>query len=123
MNLTTILYVDDEPINLLLFQKMFSKKYAVIAAESGLEGLEILKDKPDLAVVISDMKMPQMNGIEFISKARSLYPEIHYYILTGYEVTPQIQEALDTGLILKYFRKPFKLNDIVNAIQANLLNT
>lgn len=116
----TILYVDDEPINLLLFERMFNKKYNVITAESGVEGLELLKEKPEIELVISDMKMPHMNGIEFIAQARRLCPEIQYYILTGYEVTTPIQEALNSGLILKYFRKPFNMHEIDNTITGNL---
>lgn len=117
----TILYIDDESINLMLFEKLFNRKYRVITAESGFTGLKILKDNPNLEVVITDMKMPLMNGLEFIIKARTLYPDIHYYILTGYEITIQIQESLDNGLIQKYFRKPFDMTEIENTIEEKLL--
>ena len=115
-----ILYVDDEPINLMLFERMFNKKYKVLTAESGFIGLEVLKDNPNLEVVISDMKMPLMNGLEFINKAKTLYPEIYYFILTGYEITIQIQESLNSGLIRKYFRKPFNMTEIEKTIEENL---
>lgn len=105
-----VLYVDDEEINLQLFKINLSKKYKVLVADNGLKGLELIAENPDLKVVISDMKMPQMNGIEFISKAKENYPSISFFILTGYEITKEIQCALDEGLILKYFRKPFDMN-------------
>jgi two-component system, response regulator, stage 0 sporulation protein F len=121
MGSITILYVDDEPINLMLFERMFNKKYKVLTAESGFIGLDVLKDNPDLEVVISDMKMPLMDGLEFITKAKALYPDIYYYILTGYEITIQIQESLDRGIIQKYFRKPFNMSEIEKIIEENLL--
>ena len=109
---TKILYVDDEYINLQLFQINFSKKYDVLIAENGLVGLELIEKNKDLAIVISDMKMPHLNGVEFITKAKTKYPDIKYYILTGFEITSEIKNALDSGLILKYFSKPFDFHDI-----------
>jgi response regulator RpfG family c-di-GMP phosphodiesterase len=112
MDKPSVLYVDDETINLELFQLNLENRYHVLLAANGMEGLSILQNEKDVQVVISDMKMPKMNGIEFISKAKVSHPSIKYYILTGYDVTNEIQEALDKGLILKCFRKPFNMNDI-----------
>jgi len=109
---TTILCVDDEPINLMLFEINFSKKYHVIKANSGFEGLEKLKSNKEISVVVSDMKMPGMNGIEFISKAKHEFPNIFFIILTGFDITEEIMKALDEKLINKYFRKPFKMQEI-----------
>ena len=117
-----ILYLDDEPINLMLFESMFDRKYKVITAESGFIGLEVLKDNPDTQVVISDMKMPLMNGLEFITKVKPNYPQIHFYLLSGYELTSEIQESLSTGLILKYFQKPFKMKEIDDTIIEYMSN-
>jgi response regulator RpfG family c-di-GMP phosphodiesterase len=116
-----LLYVDDEPMNLLLFSRLFGNKYDVKEAESGFRGLEILTENPDMNVVISDMKMPLMNGIEFVSKAKELYPQMHFYILSGYEITKEIQESLAKGLIVKYFQKPFKMAEIDSAIEKELM--
>jgi len=111
-----ILYVDDEKINLLLFEANFSQKYEVLIAENGFSGLEVLSNNPDISIVISDMKMPNMSGIEFIFNAKKKYPEKKFFILTGFEITEEIQEALERGLILKYFSKPFHMNEIELAI-------
>lgn len=116
----TILYVDDEPINLFHFSQIFEKKYKVITAESGYAGLNMIEKNPNIDVVISDMKMPGMNGIEFIQKAKELYSDIHYYILTSYDITPEIDIALKTGLINKYFQKPFNLQEIESTISEKL---
>lgn len=117
MNQTpTLLYVDDEPLNLTLFEINFQKKYAIRTALSGEKGLDILRSEPSIAVVISDMKMPGMNGIEFIRKAKENFPEIVFFILTGYEITEEITRALEEKLIHKYFKKPFLMKDMETAI-------
>lgn len=112
----TLLYVDDEPINLKLFELNFRKKFNVITAESGLQGYELLKENPHTIVVISDMKMPGMNGIEFIKLAKKDFPNISYFILTGFDITEEIADALNERLIHKYFRKPFNLREIESSI-------
>jgi two-component system, response regulator, stage 0 sporulation protein F len=115
-----ILYVDDEPINLMLFKNMFKNRFNIYTTESPMSGFSILKETPDINVVISDMRMPKMNGIEFISKARDLYPHIYYFILTGYEITQEIQECLNQGLICRYLQKPFNIKEIEEAITEKL---
>lgn len=118
--LVSILYVDDEPVNLMLFNVNFKKKYNVITALSGEEGLEKLAQNPQIRVVISDMKMPGMNGIEFISQAKKNYPNIIFYILTGYDITTEIAQALKDKLINQYFSKPFNIEEISQAISLSL---
>jgi two-component system response regulator (stage 0 sporulation protein F) len=118
---STLLYVDDEALNLLLFKMNFEKFYIVITCESGKEALEKIKQDSSIRVVISDMKMPHMNGIEFIQKAREFAPGLFYYILTGFEITDEIQEALDNDLIRKYFQKPFNVKEITQEVDACLL--
>ena len=115
-----ILYVDDEQLNLQLFLMLFEKKYNIITASSGDDGLNKLK-KNNVSIVISDMKMPGMNGIEFIKKARAEYKQIKYFILTGFEITNEISNALEQNLICSYFKKPFvptelenKINEVIN---------
>lgn len=117
---TKILYVDDEHINLLLFEQMFKKKYSVLTAGSGFEGLEVLQKEADIKVIISDMRMPGMNGLEFIRKAKEQYPSIQFYILTGYEITPEIRHALESGLISRYFQKPFNMKEIDDCIAERI---
>jgi two-component system response regulator (stage 0 sporulation protein F) len=115
-----ILNVDDEPINGMMFRSVFKDKYTVFTAESGFAGLEVLQINNDIDVVISDMRMPGMNGIEFIQRAKDLYPRIRYFVLTGYNVTPDIQKSIDSGLLCKCFVKPLNLKEIDESIQAKL---
>jgi len=118
----TLLYVDDEPINLTLFEFNFKSKYKIITAESGDEGLAKLSKEDEIIVVISDMKMPGMNGIEFIKKARQEHSRIAYFILTGFDINSEISDALSKKIIHKYFRKPFDMNEIDSAICEAVIN-
>ena len=112
----TLLYIDDEPINLMLFENIFKKKYTIITAPSGFDGLEKLSMHPEINIVFSDMKMPSMNGVEFVIQAKIKYPDIVYFILTGYDITEEISDVLDKKIINKYFRKPFNVKEIEKAI-------
>ena len=115
-----ILYVDDEQINLKLFIIGMRKNYDVITAENGLIGLEILAKNEDTKIVVSDMRMPKMNGLEFIKEAKRKYPNIRFFILTGYEISEEIQKALNSGLIISYFKKPFVVTEIETSIKESL---
>ncbi len=115
----TILYVDDEEINLMLFEINFKEKFNVVIADSGSGGLRILEKLPDITIVISDMKMPGMNGIEFIKKAKKLFPNVVYFILTGFEITNEISSALKNKLINDYFKKPFNMREIETSINLS----
>ncbi len=113
---TPLLYVDDEPINLKIFELTFSNRFQVVTALSGFEGLAVLEQDPNFKVVISDMRMPKMDGLEFIAKAKEMFPNIVFFILTGYEITDEISDALNKGLINKYFRKPFDIKEIETSV-------
>ncbi len=116
----SILYVDDEPINTFLFSKMFGVSYHVITANSGQEGLDILMNNPDVKIVLSDMKMPKMDGIEFIKTARETFSEKNYMIISGFMADSRIEEALSIGLISYYMNKPFNKVEIAKNIESSL---
>ncbi len=113
----TILCVDDEPINLRLFELNFKKKYRIITALSGMEGLIKLEEDAGIIVVVSDMRMPGMNGIEFIKEARLKHTHVIYFILTGFDITPEINDALQENIIHKYFSKPLNIKLMEKAIE------
>ena len=117
---SSILYIDDEPLNIMLFEINFGKKYNVITAKSGYEGLEKLNADHTIKIVFSDMKMPEMNGLEFINKAKIKFPEKEYYILTGYDLLEDIALAVKNNLIKKYFCKPFNIPEIEKSILESL---
>ncbi len=115
-NPINILYVDDEPINLKLFQLRFGKKFNIITANNGSEALQHLSNAENINVVISDFCMPQMSGLELISKAKSQFPNIGYYLLTASYQSDDIDDAVKSGLIANYFRKPFNTFEIEHAL-------
>lgn len=114
--MATILYVDDEEINLKLFAINFGKKNQIFTAISGEQGLQILRENNDISIVFTDMKMPIMNGLEFIHIAKPLCPAIPFYLMTGYGLTEEVQQAIDAGEVKNYLKKPFDLNELLSAI-------
>ncbi|MEQ9306785.1 MAG: response regulator [Marinoscillum sp.] len=113
-----ILYVDDEYPNRITFQITYRGVLEVLLAASADEGLSILADSTNIGHVISDMRMPGKNGLEFIKEAKNNHPEIKYCLLTGFEITPEIQDALSDGTIQKYFQKPFDREKILDFLQG-----
>jgi two-component system response regulator (stage 0 sporulation protein F) len=119
-NDVVVLYVDDESTNLYLFKEVFRRKFTVVTALSGQEALRVLEEKNEINVVISDMRMPEMNGLEFIRLAHEKYKNIKYALLTGLELMPEMQEALDSQLIFAYFAKPFNRLELEVSIRSAL---
>ena len=116
----TILYVDDEPINVELFRLNFEKEYSVFTALSAIEGLELMKEE-NIRVVISDLKMPVMNGMEFIEEIKKDSPEKVCLILTAYTEPDIIIKGLNEETVFRYMVKPWKKNDLKKAIEDAFL--
>jgi response regulator RpfG family c-di-GMP phosphodiesterase len=123
MSKPTLLYVDDEPINLTLFELNFKDKFNVVSAESGSSALEIARNNPEIKAVISDMRMPEMDGLEFIQLFRSESGEqIPCFILTAFQESPEISEALENQVIMDYFKKPMNRELIELKLNKHLKN-
>lgn len=102
-----ILVVDDETDNLDLLYRTFYREYTVLRAESGAEALAILKEEGEVAVIISDQRMPSMSGTEFLSLTAREYPDIIRIILTGYTDVGDLVDAINAGKVFKYVTKPW----------------
>lgn len=102
----SILYVDDEMINLLSFRAVYRSKYNIFTAISGAEGLEIL-NKNEVHIVITDQRMPNMTGVEFLEKVIEKYPAPMRILLTGYTDMSAIVDAVNKGNIYHYLNKPW----------------
>jgi response regulator RpfG family c-di-GMP phosphodiesterase len=118
-NRNLILYVDNI-LDLKMFEVKFGDKFHLLTADTGEKGLEMLENFKDIRIVIADMKMTGMNGLEFTRKAFEKYPEIDYFLLTGYEISKRVQHAVETGMVRKCFTKPFNLNEISHKIEEVL---
>ena len=114
-----ILYVDDEVLNVEVFELTFSWNYNVFKAYNGNEGLEVLQNNPEIQFVISDMKMPGMTGLEFIQEVKKGYPALPCMILSGYQQSDEIVEALKNDVIISYMMKPFNRKKIEELINKN----
>lgn len=115
----TILCVDDEVMILKMFEIAFRRDFKILTASSGKEALEILPNNPSIKVLLSDFRMPKMNGAELISKVKEIKPDTSCYILTGFDMTPEIAEALEQKTITRIFRKPVDPETIKSAIQSD----
>jgi len=105
--LPTLLLVDDEPYILNSLKRLLRREnYRVLTANSGPEALEILALNP-VRVVISDQRMPEMSGIELLSKVKSLYPDTVRIILSGYSELATVTDAINRGAVWKYLTKPW----------------
>jgi response regulator RpfG family c-di-GMP phosphodiesterase len=120
MELPKVLYVDDEEINLELFQLTFLNELQVFTAQSASEGLQILKEHPEIKLVISDLKMSGMNGLEFIKEVKGRDPDKVCMLLTGFMESEVMMEAFNKELIFRYMMKPWKKNELLENIQTVL---
>lgn len=119
-NLKKVLYVDDEAMNLFLFENLLAENFEIVTARSPEKGLEILSEDDSFDLIISDMKMPGMNGLEFIRKAQEFYKACPFNILSGYHKIPEIEDALESGLICSYLQKPFEVEEITASINKDI---
>lgn len=114
-----ILVVDDEPANLRLLERVFASQYDVITAGSGREGLEMLAQH-DVALIISDQRMPGMTGIEFLQKAAEMRMQCIRIILTGYTDASALIEAVNSRVVYKYVTKPWVNSDLLQTVKRAL---
>lgn len=105
-NLEKILVVDDDPNLLAGMNRQLRGKYNVTTAQSGQEGLEFIQDQGPFAVVISDMRMPEMNGIQFLTQAAERAPDTVRMMLTGNADLETAMHALNEGNIFRFLVKP-----------------
>jgi two-component system NtrC family sensor kinase len=116
MELPKILYVDDEVINLELLQLTFMNSFNVITATSAAEGLRLLKNHPEIRVIISDLKMPVMNGLDFVKVVKQSDQDKICMLLTGYMESEIMLEGFNKELIFRYIMKPWNKNDLERTI-------
>lgn len=112
-----MLVVDDEPDNLDLLYRTFRRDFTVLRAESGVVALEILAAEGEVAVIISDQRMPEMKGTEFLSRTVPKFPNTMRIILTGFTDVEDLVEAINSGQVYKYITKPWDPNELKAVVQ------
>ena len=106
-----ILVVDDEVDNLDAFRFNFKRVFQIYTASSGAEALELLKEH-DVAVIVSDQRMPKMTGLEFLRAARGIRPDAVGIILTAYTDQEVLIEAINLGQVYRYITKPWDSKEV-----------
>jgi response regulator RpfG family c-di-GMP phosphodiesterase len=117
---TTLLFVDDEASILSALRRLFRPHgYRILTAEGGAAGLAVLEQEP-VALVISDMRMPEMDGATFLKNVRSRWPDTVRILLTGYADMTSTVAAINEGEIYRYISKPWDDNQIVTTVRDAL---
>lgn len=106
-----LLIVDDEMANLRLLERLFSNEYQCLTASSGVEAIRLL-EQHDVALLITDQRMPEMTGIELLKRSAQLRPHMVRILLTGYTDVEALVEAINYGLVYLYFTKPWNNEDL-----------
>lgn len=106
-----LLIVDDEMANLRLLERLFSNEYQCLTASSGVEAIRLL-EQHDVAILITDQRMPEMTGIELLKRSAQLRPHMVRILLTGYTDVEALVEAINCGLVYMYFAKPWINEDL-----------
>jgi K+-sensing histidine kinase KdpD len=117
MNKATLLVVDDESDNLDALERIFRKKYHFLRADSGVEALKILSSHPEIDVIITDQRMPQMTGVELLEQTLATHPHTVRILLTGYTEIDSIIAAVNQGHIFRYITKPWDSTDLINSVE------
>ncbi len=108
---SSILYLDDEVDNLIAFKAVFRRSYDVHTAANTEEAWNVLKNTA-IQIIISDQRMPEVSGVDFLSSVSLKYPEIIRMILTGYSDMQSIIDAINKGKIYYYITKPWKFEEL-----------
>ena len=113
----TLLFVDDEPSILSALRRLFRPHgYRIFVAESGAAGLAILEQET-IDLVISDMRMPEMDGASFLKQVRARWPKVMRILLTGYADINSTVSAINEGEIYRYIAKPWDDNEILSTVR------
>jgi DNA-binding response OmpR family regulator len=115
-DLKVLLVEDEESISRLLKEAVADTFYSFLIAKDGIEGIALFKKlKPD--IVITDIMMPRMSGLEMAQELRKIDPDIHIIILSAFSEKEKLLGAIDIG-INKYFLKPFDTDELLDYIQS-----
>jgi signal transduction histidine kinase len=117
----SILYVDDEQINLKVFEANFKNRFNVITCLGGAAAIEALRARPgEVAVVLTDQRMPQMTGVELLEKVKVEFPDIQRMLVTAYSDMQAVTDSVNRGQISRYFVKPWNRDDLAAALEDGL---
>ena len=109
----TILYVDDEEMSLKYFTRAFGDKFNILSAANAADGYRLLEEHRDeIALLMTDQRMPGEKGVEFLQRARRLHPESIRILTTAYSDFDVAIEAVNSAAIYKYVTKPWDIPEL-----------
>ncbi len=112
-----VLYVDDEIDNLNAFKAVFRRDFEVFTAESAMEGKKILENKENnIQIVLTDQRMPEITGVDFLASLVKDSPEIMRVLVTGYADIATVIDAINKGEVYRYVSKPWDNVELKNLI-------
>ncbi|MEJ2423868.1 MAG: response regulator, partial [Candidatus Thiodiazotropha sp.] len=111
-----VLFVDDNENILSAIRRQLRHKYEIHTALSAKEGVQVIQRDGPFAVVVSDMKMPEMDGIAFLKAVSQNDPDCMRIMLTGYADQSSAMEAINEGKVFRFLNKPSSVNELSTAI-------
>jgi len=117
---SSVLFIDDDFKILNSFKRSLTPEFKVFVAESPEEGLRMLKDKGPFSVLVSDMRMPGMNGMEVLCRAREINPDTVRVLLTGYADQQAAIDAVNKGNVFRFLTKPCGLHTLVPVLEEGI---
>lgn len=115
-----ILIVDDERDNLEGFLRVFGDSFNLVAANSGREALEVLKNNGSIGVVVTDQRMEGMTGVDLLEAIKSMYPEVVRVLITGYSDIKVTVDAINKGDVYRYIQKPVEKKSTIEILSDSL---
>ena len=106
-----VLFVDDDEANLVVCEAMFGEEFQVLTAQSGSSALDLMRNH-EVAVVVSDQRMPIMTGIELLEQVRREFPDAARILVTAYTDSHAAIEAINRGRVRRYLRKPWEPSEL-----------
>lgn len=115
-----VMLVDDEPSVLAGLNRQLGKRFSIYTATSGKEAIELAKDEGPFAVIVSDMRMPEMSGLEVLERMQRISPDTTRMMLTGNADQQTSVDAVNEGNVFRFFTKPCSAEDLTKGIEAGI---
>lgn len=112
-----LLYLDDEEVNLNLFRAVFQGEFELTTMTNPVQAMQVIKQR-EFAVIVSDMKMPEMTGVDFLTQVLTLRPTTPRVLITGLGQEEEIQEAVSKGIIDVVVYKPWLRSELLDIFHS-----
>ncbi|HEY5600418.1 MAG TPA: response regulator, partial [Candidatus Manganitrophaceae bacterium] len=115
-----VLFVDDEEMSVIGFAEQYNRDFTIFTAQSGNEALDLLQKHPEIALIITDQRMPGMSGVELLTQARIIAGEVVRMLITAYTDMDVVVEAINKGNVYRYINKPYNEEDLRFAVMQGI---